>query len=143
MKIEDLGLSARAYNVLKRVHIDTVEQLQQLSDDDLLRYRNMGTTTVKEIREKVAYVKTMTRADLIRKKNDDELAAWIHTLLQDGDSGFFCQQKPKCQIAIDTIEGIPDSWCLNCLKEWLQTPAEEPKLSSFFEDKQESGLLED
>lgn len=143
MKIEDLGLSARAYNVLKRARIDTVDQLQQLSDDDLLCFRNMGVSTLKEIREKVAYVKTMTRADLIRKKNDDELAAWIHTLLQDGDSGFFCQQKPVCEIQIDTEEGIPSSWCLNCLKEWLQTPAEEPKWPSFFEDKQESGLLDE
>lgn len=143
MKIEELDLSVRAYNCLKRARIDTVEQLQQLSDDDLLRFRNMGVSTLKEIRQKVAYVKTMSRGDLIRKKSDDELAAWIHTLLQDGDSGFYCQQKPVCEMQIDTEEGIPSSWCLNCLKEWLQTPAEEPKLPSFFGDKQESGLLEE
>lgn len=85
-----------------------------------------------------------TRVDRIRDKNDDELAAWIYSLLQQGDTGFFCQNKPECQKAIDTVEGIPDSWCLNCMKEWLQKPA--PELlppSDIFEDKQESGLLED
>ena len=85
-----------------------------------------------------------TRADRIRDKNDDELAAWIYGLLQQGDTGFFCQQKPECEKAINTEEGIPDSWCLNCLKKWLQqpVPAQMPRCR-IFEDKQESGLLED
>ena len=85
-----------------------------------------------------------TRGDRIRDKSDDELAAWIYALLQQGDTGFFCQEKPECKIAIDTEEGIPDSWCLNCMKEWLQqpVPAQMPR-RRIFEDKQESGLLED
>ena len=85
-----------------------------------------------------------TRGDRIREKNDDELAAWIYVLLQQGDNGFFCQSKPECQVAIDTVEGIPESWCLKCLKEWLQqsVPAQMPH-RRIYEDKQESGLLEE
>ena len=85
-----------------------------------------------------------TKADRIREKNDDELADWVYVLLQQGDNGFFCQQKPECEKLIDTEEGIPDSMCKKCLKEWLQNPvpAQMPH-RRIFEDKQESGLLED
>lgn len=106
MKIEDLGLSARAYNVLRRARIDTVDQLQQLSDDDLLCLRNMGVSTLKEIREKVAYVKTMTNADRIRSMSDEELAEKIAALCEDKRNG---------------IEYSDDAglWLF-----WLQQPAE-------------------
>lgn len=77
MKIEDLGLSVRPYNVLKRAGIDTVEKLQQLSDDDLMRFRNMGRHSLAENREKVAYVKTMTNADRIRVMSDKELGRFL------------------------------------------------------------------
>lgn len=107
MKIEDLGLSARAYNVLKRARIDTVDQLQQMSDDDLLCLRNMGVTTVKEIREKVAYVKTMTNADRIRAMSDEQLAERIAGLFED------------------TRVGIEYSDDAGCWLHWLQQPAEE------------------
>lgn len=119
MKIEDLGLSARAYNVLKRVRIDTVEQLQQLSDEELLNFRNMGTTTVKEIREKVAYVKTMTIADRMRAmSNNEELAKF---LLSPAD---FCKM---CD-TLDFCTGYPDcndSRCIDAVIKYLQQPAEE------------------
>lgn len=139
MKIEELGLSARAYNVLKRGRIDTVEQLQQLSDDDLLCFRNMGVGTLKEIREKVAYVKTMTRADLIRSMSDEELAAYWSDHYDD-----FCQSKPECGDLLNVDKCIPDHWCVACVLEWLRKPAEilTPR-PTIFEDKQESGLLEE
>ena len=107
MKIEDLGLSARAYNVLKRARIDTVEQLQQLSDDDLLCLRNMGVSTLKEIREKVEYVKTMTNADRIRAMSDEELAYLIASVFEEHRNG---------------IEYSDD---VGCWLHWLQQPAEE------------------
>lgn len=107
MKIEDLGLSARAYNVLRRARIDTVEQLQQLSDDDLLCFRNMGVSTVKEIREKVTYVKTMTNADRIRAMSDEQLAETIAALCEENRNG----------IEYSDDAGV---WLF-----WLQQPAEE------------------
>lgn len=53
MRIEDLNLSVRAYNVLKRGGIHTVEEIQQQTDKELLRIRGMGEICLKEIREKV------------------------------------------------------------------------------------------
>lgn len=141
MKIEELGLSARAYNVLKRARIDTVEQLQQLSDDDLLCLRNMGVGTVKEIREKVAYVKTMTNGDRMRAMTDEELADFVLNL---NFCGIFCTNKKECRELVAADKDIPDEWCKKCFVLYLQEPAEIlPPRPNIFEDKQESGLLEE
>ena len=53
MKIEDLNLSVRAYNVLKRGGIHTAEELQRRTDDELMRIRGMGKHSLEEIREKL------------------------------------------------------------------------------------------
>lgn len=53
MKIEELHFSARVYNCLKRKGIDTVEQLKDMSDDDLLKIRCFGIGCLKEVREKL------------------------------------------------------------------------------------------
>lgn len=120
MKIEELGLSARPYHVLKRKGIDTVEQLQQLSDEQLMLFRSMGRHSLAEIREKLAFVKTKTKADRIRSMSDEELAAY----LADNYDGF-CLNKPECGTLLDTDEGIPEEWCVACALEWLRQPAEE------------------
>ena len=119
MKIEELGLSARAYNVLKRAQIDTADQLQKMTDDDLLCLRNMGVGTLKEIREKVEYVKTMTNADRIRSMSDEELGAFIISISDEGWP-FACQNKPEC------YNGVPaPGLCEKCFMDWLRKPAEE------------------
>lgn len=53
MLIEELKLSARTYNCLKRKKINTVEQLMGMSDDDLMRIRGIGTVCLNEIRGQV------------------------------------------------------------------------------------------
>lgn len=47
--IEHMDLSVRSYNCLKRVGIGTLQQLAQLSYDDLIRIRNLGRRSVDEI----------------------------------------------------------------------------------------------
>lgn len=64
MKIEDLNLSVRTYNVLKRARIDTVKELQQLTDKELMRIRGMGKHSLEEIQEKLGRY-TAPPADLI------------------------------------------------------------------------------
>jgi len=49
--IEELELSVRSYNCLKRAEINTVEQLLELTDDDLMKVRNLGQKGVNEIKE--------------------------------------------------------------------------------------------
>lgn len=47
--IEELNLSIRAYNVLKRRNINSIEELKKLSLGDLIRFENAGTKTINEI----------------------------------------------------------------------------------------------
>ena len=54
MMIEDLDLSVRSYNCLKRAGIQTVEELTQKSEDDMMRVRNLGKKSLKEVRDKLA-----------------------------------------------------------------------------------------
>ncbi|MFV0379683.1 MAG: DNA-directed RNA polymerase subunit alpha [Anaerorhabdus sp.] len=53
MMIEDLDLSVRSYNCLKRAGIQTVEELIQKTEDEMMRVRNLGKKSLKEVKEKV------------------------------------------------------------------------------------------
>ena len=53
MPIEELDLSMRAYNSLKRNNIVKVGQLLQLKDEDLLRMRNFGKKSLDEMKERL------------------------------------------------------------------------------------------
>ena len=53
MKIDELELSVRTYNCLKRVGIDTVEKLLTMSDADLMRIRCFGVKCLNEVHEKI------------------------------------------------------------------------------------------
>ena len=52
--IEDLNLSVRAYNALKRHNITKVGELLALSHDELLNIRNFGEKSLAELRERLA-----------------------------------------------------------------------------------------
>lgn len=52
--IEDLDLTVRAYNCLKRAGITKVGQVLELSEDDLLGVRNFGRKSLDELRERLA-----------------------------------------------------------------------------------------
>lgn len=53
MQIEELNFSVRTYNCLKRKGIDTVDQLKDQSDEDLLGIRCFGKGCLKEVRAKI------------------------------------------------------------------------------------------
>ena len=53
MMIEDLDLSVRSYNCLKRAGIQTVEELTQKTEDEMMRVRNLGKRSLKEVKEKI------------------------------------------------------------------------------------------
>jgi DNA-directed RNA polymerase subunit alpha len=52
--IEELDLSVRSYNCLKRVGITTVGELVAKSEAELLDIRNLGRSSVNEFREKLS-----------------------------------------------------------------------------------------
>ena len=51
--IEELELSVRAYNCLKRANIHTLSDLLQYSADDLLEFKNFGQKSADEVCERV------------------------------------------------------------------------------------------
>ncbi len=54
LAIEELDLSVRSYNCLKREGIGTVGELRQKSEQDLLEIRNFGSKSIDEVKEKLA-----------------------------------------------------------------------------------------
>lgn len=49
MTIEDMDLSVRSYNCLKRANIHTVEDLTKKTEDDMLKVRNLGKKSLDEV----------------------------------------------------------------------------------------------
>lgn len=54
--IEELDLSIRAYNLLARANIQTIEELQGKTKSEIMRVRNMGLKSLREIEEKLIKV---------------------------------------------------------------------------------------
>jgi DNA-directed RNA polymerase subunit alpha len=52
--IEDLDLSVRSYNCLKREGVTTVGQLIERTEEDLLDIRNFGQKSIEEVKQKLA-----------------------------------------------------------------------------------------
>lgn len=53
LMIEDLDLSVRSYNCLKRAGIQTVDELTQKTEDEMMRVRNLGKKSLKEVKDKL------------------------------------------------------------------------------------------
>lgn len=53
MMIEDLDLSVRSYNCLKRAGIQTVDELTQKTEDEMMHVKNLGKKSLKEVKDKM------------------------------------------------------------------------------------------
>ena len=65
MTIEELELSVRSFNCLKRASINTVEELTQRTEEDMMKVRNLGMKSLDEVKKKLAEL------GLGLKPNDD------------------------------------------------------------------------
>jgi DNA-directed RNA polymerase subunit alpha (EC 2.7.7.6) len=63
MTIEELDLSVRSYNCLKRAGINTVEELTNRSEDDMMKVRNLGKKSLEEVKYKLAELDLGLRAE--------------------------------------------------------------------------------
>ncbi|RMA99907.1 DNA-directed RNA polymerase subunit alpha [Thermoactinomyces vulgaris] len=54
MTIEELDLSVRSYNCLKRAGINTVQELTQKTEEDMMKVRNLGRKSLEEVQSKLA-----------------------------------------------------------------------------------------
>ncbi len=53
MTIEELDLSVRSFNCLKRAGINTVQELTEKSMDDMMKVRNLGKKSLEEVEQKL------------------------------------------------------------------------------------------
>lgn len=65
MTIEELELSVRSFNCLKRASINTVEELTHRSEEDMMKVRNLGKKSLEEVKHK------LEELGLGLKPNDD------------------------------------------------------------------------
>lgn len=63
MNIEDLDLSVRSYNCLKRAGINTVEELVQRDEDEMMKVRNLGRKSLEEVQQKLAQLGLSLRSN--------------------------------------------------------------------------------
>ena len=64
MAIEDMDLSVRSYNCLKRANIHTVEDLTKKTEDDMLKVRNLGRKSLDEVIQKLeSYGLTLSKQE--------------------------------------------------------------------------------
>lgn len=71
MPVEELNLSVRAYNCLKRSGLMTVGQVLEKSEDELLALRNFGRKSYDELRDKLAEMGLLPPQD--ERRGDDDL----------------------------------------------------------------------
>ncbi|WP_243388413.1 DNA-directed RNA polymerase subunit alpha [Bacillus kexueae] len=53
MTIEELDLSVRSYNCLKRAGINTVQELANKTEEDMMKVRNLGRKSLEEVKAKL------------------------------------------------------------------------------------------
>ena len=62
MTIEELDLSVRSFNCLKRANINTVEDLISKTEDEMMKVRNLGRKSLEEVINKLAMMGQIGRA---------------------------------------------------------------------------------
>ena len=65
MTIEDIDLSVRSFNCLKRANINTVADLAEKTEDDMMKVRNLGRKSLEEVKKK------LEELGLTLKQNND------------------------------------------------------------------------
>lgn len=63
MTIEELDLSVRSYNCLKRAGINTLQELTDKTEADMMRVRNLGRKSLEEVKNKLADLGLSLRQD--------------------------------------------------------------------------------
>ncbi len=61
--IEELDLSVRSYNCLKRAGINTVEELIKRNEEEMMKVRNLGRKSLEEVEQKLAALGLSLRVD--------------------------------------------------------------------------------
>lgn len=81
LSIDDLDLSVRTYNCLKRDGIDTVDELCGMTEDEVIKIRNISAKCLTEIKEKLTAIGRSLKAPA-KKSN------WEDGVFEDDGDGY-------------------------------------------------------
>ena len=73
MNIDELELSVRSYNCLKRAGINTVEELINKTPEDMMKVRNLGKKSLDEVLEKLADLNLQLRQSEEMGEEEEEI----------------------------------------------------------------------
>ena len=73
MTIEELDLSVRSFNCLKRANINNVEDLISRTGEDMMKVRNMGRKSLEEVQNKLAMMGTSLASDDAASSNNEAI----------------------------------------------------------------------
>ena len=65
MNVEDLELTARSLNCLEKAQIKTVSELISFSEEDLMKFKNFGSKSLDEVKEKFAEYKLSLKGERV------------------------------------------------------------------------------
>jgi hypothetical protein len=87
VRIEELSLSVRSYNALRARRIRTLGELASLSDTELLKFKNLGRKSLREIRDVTQEVLSeqgviLESEDSVKSKTPHSRNSWFDTLDQ-------------------------------------------------------------
>lgn len=85
MPIEELNLTQRSYNCLKREGIHTVGELVSRSENDLLNIRNFGSKSIDEVKEKLAALGLSLKESPVAGFDQNDLAGGTFFTPDDSD----------------------------------------------------------
>lgn len=69
--IEELDLSVRSFNCLKRAGINTLAELTKKTEEEMMRVRNLGRKSLKEVKDKLEELGLSFSPSFIGRKQDD------------------------------------------------------------------------
>ena len=86
MAVDEIELSVRAYNCLRRAGINSLEELTQMTEDDLLKVRNLGIKSMKEVveamRKKGLSIKSSDETDVVIEEKSREKCNQLRQIRQ-------------------------------------------------------------
>lgn len=111
LTIEELDLSVRSYNCLKRANINTVAELIEKTEEDMMKVRNMGRKSLEEIRKKLEMMGLSYKASDLDE--DEEIVEGDLTVVGGLSDGFESDRNVREMTIFDLDLSVRS---FNCLK---------------------------
>ena len=122
MNLEDLDLSVRSYNCLKRAGIDTLEDIVQKTKEDMIKIRNLGRKNLEEIEWKLHEFGLVLKNKTFQKINGKEklIQRIKDSSNEDLEYAFVGSSCPNEFGLYDERNSCEGAFCSNCWRKALE-----------------------